>query len=393
MRIRPAAGISAIVIALLVSGAFYSQLRDPRAQSRIYYVAADSVDWDYAPAGIDVMMGHPLDSTVFAVTNGPDSAFARVMRKAIYREYTDSSFTVLKPRPPEWEHLGILGPVFRGVVGDTIVVVFRNNTHFPASVHPHGVFYDKNSEGAIYEDGTVGNDKHDDGVPPGEVHRYVWPIPERAGPGPGDPSSIMWAYHSHHDERRDVYTGLIGALIVTARGQANPDGSPRGIDREFVSLFAAFDENTTHYEGANRFAYTGDTIASTARGPVLFFGFGYHTINGLMFGNLPVESMRMQEGDKVRWYLFSSTGFNDFHTPHWHGGTVLIGQKRTDVADLGGPLIMVTADLEADNPGVWMFHCHFAEPMVEGMGARFEIVARGAAPIAATPPATSTMAH
>lgn len=383
MRIRPTAGLGALVVTFLMFGAFYSRMRDPRGQTRTYYVAADPVDWDYAPAGLDVMMGHPLDSSLFAIRNGPDTAFARVMRKAIYREYTDSSFTTLKARPPEWEHLGIMGPVFRGAVDDTIVVVFRNNTHFPASMHPHGVFYDKRSEGAMYDDGSQGDDKHDDGVPPGEVHHYVWPIPERAGPGPADPTSIVWAYHSHHDERRDVYSGLIGAMIVTARGQANPDGSPRGIDREFISLFAAFDENTTHYSAENRRRFTGDTIVVGPAGPVRFFDFGYHTINGLMFGNQPLSSMRMQEGDRVRWYVLSSTGFNDFHTPHWHGGTVLIDQKRTDVADLGGPLLMVTADLEADNPGIWMFHCHFAEHMVEGMGTRFEIVARGAAPVAA----------
>ena len=67
--------------------------------------------------------------------------------KAQYREYADSSFTALKPVPPEWEHLGILGPVIHAEVGDTIQVVFKNNARFPASVHPHGVFYPKNAEG------------------------------------------------------------------------------------------------------------------------------------------------------------------------------------------------------------------------------------------------------
>jgi hephaestin len=39
-------------------------------------------------------------------------------------------------------------------VGDTIRVVFRNTCDFPTSVHPHGVLYDKASEGAPYNDGT-----------------------------------------------------------------------------------------------------------------------------------------------------------------------------------------------------------------------------------------------
>jgi len=124
-----------------------------------------------------------------------------VYRKVLYREYTDSTFTTLKPVPPEWAHLGFLGPLIRGVVGDTIRVVFRNNGAHPYSVHPHGVFYRKDSEGAPYDDGTAGADKADDGVPPGGTHVYVWPVPERAGPTDSEGSSVMWMYHSHTDER------------------------------------------------------------------------------------------------------------------------------------------------------------------------------------------------
>lgn len=39
---------------------------------------------------------------------------------------------------------------------DAIIIHFKNNTRFPATVHPHGVFYDKDSEGAPYADGTSG---------------------------------------------------------------------------------------------------------------------------------------------------------------------------------------------------------------------------------------------
>jgi FtsP/CotA-like multicopper oxidase with cupredoxin domain len=48
----------------------------------------------------------------------------------------------VKPRPAAWTHLGILGPLLRAEVGDTIKVVFRNNAGRPYSMHPHGVFYD-----------------------------------------------------------------------------------------------------------------------------------------------------------------------------------------------------------------------------------------------------------
>src|SRR5829696_9830761 len=109
--------------------------------TRTYYIAADEVAWDYAPSGINEISGEPFgeQENVF-VERGPDR-IGKVYLKALYREYTDATFTTLKPRPAEWQHLGTLGPVIRAEVGDTIVVHFRNNTRFPVSVHPHGVFY------------------------------------------------------------------------------------------------------------------------------------------------------------------------------------------------------------------------------------------------------------
>jgi hypothetical protein len=43
--------------------------------------------------------------------------------KALFFEYTNSSFTEKKEKD---EHLGFLGPVIRAEVGDTIVVNFKN---------------------------------------------------------------------------------------------------------------------------------------------------------------------------------------------------------------------------------------------------------------------------
>ena len=46
--------------------------------------------------------------------------------KAIFREYTDGTFTVLKGRSAGDEYLGLLGPLIRAQVGDTIQIVFKN---------------------------------------------------------------------------------------------------------------------------------------------------------------------------------------------------------------------------------------------------------------------------
>ena len=139
------------------------------------------------------------------VANGPDR-IGSTYRKSLYREYTDATFTTPEAaRRPSDAYLGFLGPVIRAQVGDTLKVVFRNNTPFPASMHPHNVFYDKKSEGAPYADGTGPASKGDDAVAPGATYTYTWKVPERAGPGPGDGSSVLWMYHSHTDEVGDTY--------------------------------------------------------------------------------------------------------------------------------------------------------------------------------------------
>jgi hypothetical protein len=57
-------------------------------------------------------------------------------------------------RAPAFEHMGLLGPIIRGVVGDTLKVTFRNNLkEHNVSMHPHGVWYNKDSEGSPYADG------------------------------------------------------------------------------------------------------------------------------------------------------------------------------------------------------------------------------------------------
>jgi FtsP/CotA-like multicopper oxidase with cupredoxin domain len=151
----------------------------PRAAGTMhtYFIAADEVAWDYAPRG------RALTGAATRSIDDADGVRRTTYLKAIYREYTDDTFTTLKPRSPAWDHLGMLGPLLRAEVGDTIRVVYRNNTNGFFSMHPHGLAYDKASEGALYNDGTPDADKRDDRIPPGASHVYLWTV--RLGPDPG----------------------------------------------------------------------------------------------------------------------------------------------------------------------------------------------------------------
>jgi len=239
-------------------GDFDTATSEQLGVTRTYFIAADEVVWDYAPLGFNNITGQPFDdaANVF-VQNGPDRIGSKYI-KALYREYTDASFLHLKPRPAQQQHLGFLGPVIRAAVGDTISVQFKNNTTRPVSIHPHGVFYNKNAEGAPYNDGTSGADTADDAVAPGARFIYRWAVPERAGPGPADGSSVFWMYHSHTDEVADTYAGLMGPLIIGAAGRVNANAVPTDVDRELVVDFMVADENQSPYLQQNIDTFAGD---------------------------------------------------------------------------------------------------------------------------------------
>ena len=335
-----------------------------------YFIAADEVAWDYAPSGINQITGLPFDDEAKVFVESGRDRIGKVYLKALYREYTSGTFSMLKPVPPAWVHLGTLGPLIRAEVGDTIQVFFRNNTRISCSIHVHGVFYLKDSEGAPYNDGTSGADKDDDLVPTGGTHTYTWQVPERAGPGPSDPSSILWMYHSHPNEPKDTNAGLIGPMIISRRGTAKPDGTPKDVDREFITMFTIFDENDSWYLDHNIQTYTGQPTTVNLDDEEFAESNLMHSINGYVYGNLPM--LTMKKGERVRWYLLGMGTEVDLHTPHWHGATVLFMGMRTDIIELL-PASMKVADMVPDDPGTWLYHCHVNDHIKAGMLGRFTV--------------------
>jgi len=299
------------------------------AATRHYYIAAEDVSWDFAPSGQNLLTGAPLALPWLGHTRWPKTRFI---------EYTDSTFTTKKPQP-EW--LGILGPVIRGEVGDEFVVEFLNRSQRLHDMHPHGLRYDKNNEGSYYLPTGRGSL-----VATGHRFIYHWFADQGSGPGTGGLSSVVWWYHGHVEEESETNAGLLGPIIITAKGKAHPDGTPKGIDREFVASFMIFDQLGGKPEGL------------------------FYAMNGYIFGNLP--GLMMQQGDRVRWYLLGMGNEKDLHTPHWHGKTVSTGTTNTDVLELM-PGSMKTVDMLADNPGSWMFHCHVGDHMESGMMAVYTI--------------------
>ena len=98
------------------------------------------------------------------------------------------------------------------------------------------------------------------------------------------------------------------------------------------------------------------------------------TINGNMFPDVPMFTV--SEGDVVRMRIENNSG--DVHPMHLHGHHALV-LSRDGVAATGSPWWVDSLNVEdgesyevtfvADNPGVWMDHCHNLPHAAEGLVA------------------------
>ncbi len=354
-------------------GKYFGQVPDP-AKTKHYYIAAEPEIWNFAPEGQDPVCGRTFPTSVL---------LNRASWKIRYVQYADANFSA---RVLPIERLGILGPVLRGTTGQYLEVTFLNRAWRPLSMHPHGVRYDKDSEGSYYKpvEGLGA------AVAPGAKFTYVWHLDEASGPRPDEPSSKAWLYHSHATGDEEVNLGLIGFLIVTDPARARADGTPRDVDREMATLFTIYNETIGDAvdDPDDRPATPAAAATATQQTPTWAEAQQTaeegqrHSINGRVFGNL--GGLDMNEGEHVRWYLFGMGSETDFHSAHWHGLRAVEEGRHTDVVELL-PASMKIADTLADNPGSWLLHCHVAEHMANGMFARFTVRPHGEGEVSRDP--------
>lgn len=413
--------------------------------TRRHYIAAEQVLWDYAPLGGDACTAPTSTNTIKSIeastngtpasevapfnevaltflANGTGMAGGRYL-KALYVEYTDDTFTQKKARQASDAYQGLLGPVLRAEVGDTLQITFKNNLQGQSvSMHGHGVAYTKSSEGASYADSTSGNDVLDDAIAPGQTWVYNWTVPESSGPGPSDPSTQGWLYHSHLDEGADPYAGLVGALIIGRPGAfrtiANSTelGTAADVDSELVYLFSVFDEEQSFLWQANQalmaensapapaLAKAGRKMLAGAPGPApalapalaLALAPGpeaaaapspsadssmgdasvanmMHAINGYMYCNGPAATLR--QGGTARFHAIALGTEVDLHTPNLEDESwTSLGERMPTLTLLAGA--MSTADINVTAPlGPAVLQCRVADHISAGMQALVDVVA------------------
>lgn len=215
------------------------------------------------------------------------------------------------------------GPEIRVVEGDRVRVHVNNELPVATTVHWHGI--DLNNR----MDGVPGYTQP--AIAPGERFTYeftAYPAGTR----------FYHTHGSHHgDEAVQLDRGLAGAFVVLPRDYQAPD-----IDVSWVLT-----ERIQH---------------------------GLFPINGAVYPE--TEFIRVNTGDRVRVRLINA-GSATFHPMHLHGHQFRVVSTDGNPVPLAAQLTRNTLpvlpgetyDIEfvADNPGLWLFHCHELNHAAGGM--------------------------
>ncbi|XP_040469618.1 ceruloplasmin isoform X2 [Falco naumanni] len=338
------------------------------AVNREYYIGITETKWNYAPGSTNIVSGQLFaeeeQAGVF-LKRGPHR-IGSTYKKAVYTQYTNHLYDVTVDKP-SW--LGFLGPIIKGEVGDSIIIHLKNFASRSYTLHPHGVRYTKENEGAFYPDNTKDLQKRDDTVEPGGQYTYTWHVTEDQGPAKGDADCITRVYHSHIDAPRDVASGLVGPLIICRKGTMN-NGSDKQFGAEFILMFSVMDENLSWYLEDNIRTYCSEPSKVDKDDEDFQESNKMHSINGYMYGYLPNLTMCVE--DKVKWHLFGMGNEADIHSAYFHGQTLIERHHRVDTINLF-PATFIDAVMIPRSPGEWLLSCQVNDHIEGGMQALFEV--------------------
>lgn len=226
---------------------------------------------------------------------------------------------------------GMPGPTLHAEVGDLLVVHFRNGDESldqAVTMHPHGVKYNPDYDGAYMGDFTRAGGF----IAPGEEFTYRWECtPDSVG---------VWPYHDHGPNHTvNLQRGLFGSIVIRERGAKAPD-----VEHvlHLHSLAPPITKLPRQFQCINGHAYAGNTPTITAR-----------------------------VGQDVALHAIGMDGnFHDFHI-HGHRWKNAAG-AYVDTPSVG-PNESITARFVEDNPGRWLYHCHVFAHQDGGMTGWYDV--------------------
>uniref|UniRef100_A0A8C5N8D4 ferroxidase n=1 Tax=Gouania willdenowi TaxID=441366 RepID=A0A8C5N8D4_GOUWI len=255
---------------------------------------------------------------------------------------------------PNAHFISLLGPTLRAEEGETLVVTFRNLAHGAYSLHPHGVAYGKQSEGANYFDNTSQKEKEDDVVLPNTEHVYHWEATADVSPQPNDPACLTHTYISHVNVVEDYNSGLVGALLICKAGSLDESGKQVQVHHELVFLFGVFDDKASKYKPSS------DDSDNHVK----------YTINGYSRGTLPDVSVCAHAS--VSLHLLGMSSQPEVFSVHMNGQVLTqAGHRVSSVGLISGST--ATASMVAIHTGRWLLSSHTIKHMEVGMHAFVDV--------------------
>uniref|UniRef100_A0A8C7BTN7 Coagulation factor V n=1 Tax=Neovison vison TaxID=452646 RepID=A0A8C7BTN7_NEOVI len=330
-----------------------------------YFIAAEEVIWDYAPV-IPVNMDKKYRSLHL---DNFSNQIGKHYKKVVYKQYQDESFTKRMENDNIKED-GILGPIIRAQVRDTLKIVFKNMASRAYSIYPHGVTFSPHEDEANASL-TSDNTTMVRAVRPGETHTYKWNILESDEPTEHDAQCLTRPYYSHVDVTRDIASGLIGLLLICKSRSLDKRGIQRAADIEQQAVFAVFDENKSWYieDNINKFCENPDKVKRDD--PKFYESNIMSTINGYVPESIPTLGFCYE--DTVQWHFCSVGTQDDILTIHFTGHSFIYGKRHEDTLTLF-PMRGESVTVTMDNVGTWMLTTINSNPRNKNLRLKFRDV-------------------
>ncbi len=255
----------------------------------------------------------------------------------------------------------IPGPQIRVTEGDHVKITLKNNLFVPTSLHWHGL------EIPYTQDGL-----------PGITQQAIQPNTSYTYEFIAKPQGTRF-YHTHGsthgDEAQQLDMGLSGAFIIepkqpttqqnknTIQNNNNDNNKNKFYDKEYTLILDEWEILPDGQNAANPALQQNNKNKEST--PTHSMNYNLYTINGRAFPD--TEPIVVKENDKILLRLINA-GTSATHPIHIHGHSFKIIATDGNPVPLNAIITKDTIniapgeryDLEliANNPGIWITHCH-----------------------------------
>ena len=254
-----------------------------------------------------------------------------------------------------WGYNGSMpGPTIQVYPGDYVSIRVFNRLPQPTSIHWHGLDVPNFIDG-------VPDVEPSPKIEPGKYFDYRFRIINPPG---------THMYHTHFNSVTQEMMGLGGAFTILDANQQN-----QYIQRDYFLMLQEFHVNELKMGEVKPGIYDIDPMNHD---------FNFFTMNGRCF---PFTTpLAVKNGENIRIRLGNIV--HDAHPIHIHGHQFTVSASDGNSIPIRNRLVKTTInvasgetydlDFEANNPGIWPFHCHIphhmSNNMQEPMGGMFTVI-------------------